>query len=250
MRKLITTAIAVAIGWAVTAASSQAADMASKNPPAGVVSNGYPYGTSGLFFGAYTEAGGGSVNGSVPGVGSASLTDTQAGLGLTLGYGWGSKGNPFAYTAEGDFGWKNINGNVQGFSTSGPLHFEQRFIAWTPANNVLTAIPFFQSLTQYIPPFLNPGSGTTTSNLQLGLGAGLDEDDISAAFAGVSSNREWRLAPMVGLFSMEQVSNGTALRSFAKVSFPQQSVCAGPIPTAQACGGLSTQVTAGVGVYW
>jgi hypothetical protein len=233
--------------------TSTAAMAADQNPPVfkapSVISNGYPYGSSGLFFGAYTEGGGGSVNGSVPGVSSASLTDTQAGLGLTLGYGWGTKGSPFGFTLEGDAGWRNINGSTQGFSVNGPLHFEQRGIAWTPASNILANIPFFQTLANQIPPFITPPSGTATSNLQFGLGAGLDEDDISTAFPGLASNKEWRLSPMVGLFSMEQVSNGTALRSWAKVDFPQQSVCTGPVGKT-ACGGLETQFSVGAGVYW
>jgi hypothetical protein len=234
--------------------SSTAAMAADQNPPVfkapPPLSTGYPYGASGLLFGVYTEGGGGSVNGSVPGVANASLTDTQAGVGLTVGYGIGWKNSPFAYTVEGDFGWKNINGSTQGFSVNGPLHLEQRVIAWTPAAGVLAQIPFFQQLAAQIPPFLTPAAGTTTSNLQFGIGAGLDEDDISAAFPGLATNHEWRFAPMVGLFSMEQVSNATALRSWAKVDFPQQSVCAGPIASKTACGGLSTQFNVGAGVYW
>jgi hypothetical protein len=244
MRKMFLIAAAL-VALSVPA---MAADMALKAQPP-VISNGYPYGSSGLFFGAYTEGGGGSVNGSVPGVASASLTDTQAGLGFTVGYAWGTKGSPFAYTIEGDAGWTNINGSNQGFSASGPLHFEQRAIAWTPAANVIAQIPFFKSLAAQIPPFLTPNVGTTTSNLQFGVGAGADENDISMAFPGLASNREWRIAPMVGLFSMEQVSDGTALRSWAKVDFPQQSVCAGPIGKT-ACGGLSTQFNIGAGIYW
>ena len=97
MRRLLTalSIVAALVGPAA------AADMANKSPPASLLGSGYPYGSSGLFFGVYSEAGGGNVNGSVPGVASASLTDTQAGLGGTLGYAWGQKNSPFALSLEG-----------------------------------------------------------------------------------------------------------------------------------------------------
>ena len=209
--------------------------------------NGYPYGSSGFFFGIYSEGGGGSVNGSVAGVGSASLTDTQAGVGGTVGWAWGQKNSPVAFSVEGDFGWTNFNGNSAGFSLDGPLHFEQRFVAFTPLSTMLSLLPNLPSLGS-LPPFAALPAGVTASNIQLGIMAGVDEDDISPNFPGLAANMQWRAAPMIGLVQMEQLSNSVAMRTWIKAEFPDKSVCIGPV--ANACAGLSTQYKLGLGIYY
>ena len=228
-------------------APASAADVATKAPRSNPLFKAYPYQTSGFFFGIYSEGGGGSVNGSVPGVGSASLTTTSAGVGGTVGYAWGRPDSNVAYSVEADFGWTNFNGSVQGFSLSGPASFEQRFVAFTPLSSVLSLLPNFSALGT-VPPFPVLPAGVTASNLQLGLMAGIDENDISPNFVGLPQNREWRVAPMIGLIAMEQLSNGVALRSWIKTVFPDKSVCLGPIPNA--CAGLGQQIKVGVGLYF
>lgn len=247
MRK---TLIAAAI-LAVLSVPAFAADMALKAPPnplSSLFTTGYPYGSSGLFFGIYGEGGGGSVNGAVAGVGSASLTDTQAGAGGTLGYAWGQKNSPVAFSLEGDVGWTNFNGSTAGLALSGPVHFEQRFVAFTPLSSLLSVIPNPFSSLGTLPPFSALPTGITASNIQVGVMGGIDEDDISPSFPGVAENKEWRAAPMIGLVQMEQLSNGTALRTWVKAEFPDKGVCVGPVNNA--CAGLNTQIKAGVGVYW
>lgn len=246
MRNLLAAAV---VALMALASAASAADMATKAPPSGAnaIFNGYPYGSSGLFFGVFTEGGGGSVNGSVPGVGSASLTETQAGVGGTIGYAWGQKNSPVAVSVEADFGWTNFNGNSAGLGLSGPLAFEQRFVMFTPLASVLNLLPNFPSLGT-VAPFPAAPAGVTTSNLQVGFMGGLDENDISANFPGLSSNEEWRVAPMIGLVAMEQLSNGLAMRTWVKTIFPDKSICVGPV--ANACGGLGQQVKAGVGFYF
>lgn len=228
----------------------RAADIPLKAPPASAwdtVFKGYPYGSSGLFFGIFTEGGGGSVNGTVPGVGSASLTTTQAGVGGTIGWAWGKKSSPVAFSIEADFGWTNFNGNVQGLSLQGPASFEQRFVMFTPLATIVNLLPNFPALGA-IAPFPALPAGVSASNLQVGLMAGIDENDISPNFPGLASNREWRVSPMIGLVSMEQLSNGLAVRAWVKTIFPDKSVCIGPV--SNACGNLGQQVKAGVGFYF
>lgn len=251
MRKFLALA-AVAASLAIVATMpARAADLPLKAPDQPnweSIFKGYPYGSSGFFFGIYTEGGGGSVNGTVPGVGSASLTTTQAGVGGTIGYAWGKKGSPVAFSVEGDFGWTNFNGNTAGLSLSGPASFEQRFVMFTPLASVVSLLPNFPSLGT-IAPFPTLPAGVSTSNLQVGLMAGVDENDISPNFPGIAANHEWRVAPMIGLVSMEQLSNGMAVRAWVKTVFPERGVCIGPIATA-ACGNISQQVKAGVGFYF
>jgi hypothetical protein len=240
-----------AISSLAMVSAAVAADLPTKAPAAkGAASffNPYPYGTSGFFMGLYTEGGSGQVTGSVPGVSSASLTSTQAGAGLTVGYAWGHANSPIAISAEADFGWTNFNGDTAGFSLSGPASFEQRFVVFTPLATMLSMLPNLSAAFGTVPPFPALCTGCVASNLQVGLMAGIDENDISGAFAGLPSAREWRVAPMVGLVSMEQLSNGTAVRSWVKTVFPERGVCAGPV--ANACVNKGQEFKVGLGVYY
>lgn len=232
---------------ALSIGAASAADIPAKAPAAASLFKGYPYGSTGLFFGIFTEGGAGAVNGTVPGVGSASLTSTQAGVGGTVGYAWGMANSPVAYSVEGDFGWTNFNGSTAGLSLSGPVSFEQRFVVFTPIASLMGMLPNLPSLGT-VPPFPPTPAGLTASNIQLGLMAGIRENDISVNFPGLSTGREWRIAPMIGLVAMEQLSNGVAVRSWVKTVFPDKSLCIGP--QANACGGLGQQVLVGVGLYY
>src|SRR5882762_1361555 len=133
MRSIFGLAAAIA-ALAMTPAS--AADMPTKAPVGGFFSTSYPYQSSGLFFGLYTDGTGGSVAATVPGVGAASLTTTTAAIGGTIGWAFGQKGSPVSYTIESDFGVTNFNGNNAGLSLQGPLVFEQRFTVFTPFSNL------------------------------------------------------------------------------------------------------------------
>lgn len=211
-------------------------------------STSYPYQSSGIFFGGYTEGTGGSVNASIPGINSASLTTTTAAIGATIGYAWGQKNSPIAYTLEGDFGVTNFNGNSQGLSLQGPLSFEQRATIFTPFNNILNMFPTISSLFGTVPPFSQLPAGVVASNLQSGFAIGVKEKDISTAFAGLAADKVWRVEPIIRLVMMEQLSNGTALRAYAEVAFPDKGKIFGPVPGVSAT--LGTEYTAGVGVVW
>lgn len=251
MLLLLATLFVLALLFGIT--PSRAGDIASPasaKAPAAAASffNPYPYGSSGFIVGLYTEGGAGAVQGSVAGVNSASLTTTQAGAGLTVGYAWGRAGSPVAYSVEADFGWTNFNGTQAGLSLTGPAAFEQRFVVFTPLASILNLLPVLNTALGTVPPFPAIGNNLTASNLQLGLMAGIDENDISLNFPGVPSNREWQVAPMIGLVAMEQLSNGAAIRSWVKNVFPERGQCVGPI--ANACGNKGNTVKVGVGIYY
>lgn len=227
-----------------------AADIPLKAPaPASPFFNAaYPYMSSGLFFGAYTAGTGGSVNATVPGVGSASLTTTTAALGATVGYAWGQKGSPVAYTIEADFGVTNFNGNTQGLSLQGPLEFEQRITVFTPFTTLANLLPNVPNIFGTVPPFPALQPGVTASNLQIGFAAGVKEKDISNSFAGVAADKVFRIEPVLRLVAMEQLSNGTAVRAYVETAFPDKGKVFGPVPGSSVT--LGTEVSAGVSVLW
>lgn len=231
----------------LVAGAAYAADIPVK-AAAPIIATAYPYQTSGFFFGGYTEGGAGSVSANAPGVNPASLTTTDAGLGVTVGYAWGSKLSNFAYTAEADFGFTNFNGNNAAFALQGPLTFEQRFVVWMPLATLTQLFPNLPSIFGTVPPFQPVPIGVTVSNIQSGLAFGVREKDISLAFAGLGANKEWLIEPVVKLMAMEQLSNGTALRAWAGVTIPTQGHVIGPIPGSTAVRGPEALV--GFGAYF
>ncbi len=250
MRKLFAILGGLAL---LTSTAAMAADMPVKAPPVNPIYTGYPYGSSGLFYGVYAEGGGGPVNGSavntVTGVSPAGLVELSAGFGLTVGYAWGTPTSAVAYSIENDIGMTNFNGSSQGFSAGGPLEGEVRMVAFTPLANLTQYLPNFPSFGT-LPPFNALPVGVTASHTQIGLMAGMHWNDISLDFQGLSSNKEFRAAPMIGIVQMEQLSNGLALRTYVKTIFPSQSLTVGPVPTKQANGGLGQQVIAGASLLF
>jgi hypothetical protein len=246
VKKLL--AILAAFGL-LGATSAYAADnLPSVITKAPAIPTAYPYQSSGLFFGLYTEGGAGSVSATAPGVNPASLTTTDAGLGVTVGYAFGQKGSQFAYTTEADFGVTNFNGNNAGFALQGPLAFEQRFVVWTPFSNLQSLLPNFPNIFGTVPPFPALQPNVTASNLQTGLAFGVREEDVSLSFAGLTANKEWLVEPVIKLMAMEQLSNGTALRAWAGVAIPTQGHFIGPVPGSTATQGPKALV--GVGAYF
>jgi len=245
MKKMILLAAAFWMaGFAV-----QAADLTTKAPAATLISNGYPYSSSGLFFGFYSEGGAGTFNGAdVPGVNPSSATTTDAQIGATIGYAWGTKNSQIAYTGEADFGFTNFNGSNAGIALSGPLSFEQRFVAWVPTSVLTSLLPNASSFFGTVPPFQPVQSGLTVSNLQSGIGIGIRERDISNSFQGLQANKVWLVEPVIKLFAMEQVSNGVALRAWAGVALPSDGKVLGPVPGMSVK--LGPEYLAGVGAYF
>ena len=243
MKKLLLTGTALAILFS----PALAADLPTKAAPVPFIT-GYPYGSNGLFAGLTTEAGGGSVVGSVPGVAPASLTTTSASVGGTVGWAWGSKGSMFAYSIQGDFLATNFNGANAGFSVAGPLTMDQTFMVWTPISTIQSAFSLLNIPNPFasIPPFPT-AAGLTGSNVQAGFGGGVTERDMTLAYLGVGSNKVFSIEPHIKFALMEQLSNGSAVQEFIKVNFPTKGILFG---AQQATATPSTEVRVGASVLW
>lgn len=217
--------IAAAMAAALVSTAAIAADLAVKAPTAAPVPwlNGYPYGSSGLYVGLLTEAGAGPVVASAPviGVNPASLTTTTAGIGINVGYAWGSKGSAFAYAIEGKITANNFNGQNAGFSVAGPLSFEGTGLVWTPVSVIQNAFSLLSLPNPFsnIAPFPLLPAGISASNVQAGFGAGLRVDDITVAYLGAGSNKVYHFSPKIEFDLMEQLSNGSALRQYVEIVF-------------------------------
>jgi hypothetical protein len=231
----------------LAAGPALAADLAVK-APATPVFTGYPFGTSGFYAGIFTEAGGGPVVASVPGVNSASLTTTTAGIGMNAGYAWGSKTSMFAYAIEGKVSATNFNGANAGFSVSGPVSFEGTGLIWTPVSTIQNALGLLSLPNPFnsVAPFPLLPVGVTASNVQAGFGAGFRADDVTVAFLGAGSNKVWSFSPKIEFDLMEQLSNGSAVREYVETVFQNKGVTfGGPVGVTSTVG---TKYLAGVAV--
>ncbi len=242
--------IALAVLASFTGAQAlevQAADLPVKvAPKAQPLSFFNGYTGSGLYFGMYTQGGGGAVNGSVAGVGSASLTSTSASAGALAGYAWaGGNGNYFV-AVEGMFGWQNFNGNTAGFSLSGPASFEQRLKVGAPLSTIMAVLPTFNIGT--VAPLPPLPAGVVATNIHPYIMAGIHEDDISTNF-GLANNKAWRVAPAIGIGTVTQLSNATAVDVWVETIFPEKGTCVG-IGNAVGCGNVGQQVKGGLSVLW
>lgn len=214
--RLCILATALVLGGAAHAADIGSAPKIVKATP--VV-----YQLDGAFFGAYTEAGGGPVAASVPGVNSASLTTTSAAIGLTAGYAHRFN-NGLVGTIEADICAKNFNGSNAGFSLSGPLCFEQRAMIFAPTDVIMNALSFlsipnvFANLAAIVVP-----SGQTIQTSYLGVGAGAYWNDMTVAYNGVGANKVWAVNPELVVMKMDLITNHTMLRSFAKIDLESQT---------------------------
>lgn len=219
---------------------------AAKAPAASAFSSSYPYDNSGFFVGLFTEGTGGSVAATVPSVNSSSLTTTTAALGLTVGYGWGHKGSPVAYTLEADAKVQNFNGNNAGLSLQGPAGFAVRGLVFAPWDKLFGALNITNPFGA-VPPFQPLQPGVTASNLQFGAGIEFAFNDISLSYLGVPANKIWQFEPKIDFVQMEQLSSGIAVRAFEKIGFPDKGAIFG-YKGASAVRG--PDVSLGVGAYF
>ena len=240
--------IVLALGFLSSVSSAMAADIATKAPAVPFLT-GYPYGSSGVILGLFTEAGAGPVNASVAGVNSASLTTTTAGIGVAAGYVWGSKASSFAYSIEGKLSANNFNGENQGFSVSGPVSAEGTAYVWMPVSLIQNAFGLLNIPNPFstIAPFPANPAGITASNLQAGFGAGFRADDVTIAYLGVGSNKVWAFSPKIEFALMEQLSNGSAVREYVETVFQNNAAIFG---AAQSKATLGPKYMAGVMVLF
>jgi hypothetical protein len=222
MKNLFRASVAAA---ALLAGPAFAADFPIKAPPsAQSFFNGYPYGSSGLYVGLYTEGGGGPVTASIPGVNSASLTTTTAGIGGLAGYAWGSKSSPFAYAVECGVSANNFNGQNQGFAVAGPVSGECTGLVWMPVSLIQSAFTALNIPNPFssIAPFPTLAPGSVATNIQAGFGAGFRADDVTIAYKGVGSGKVVDILPQIQVNLMEQVTGGYALRQVLEYDFASQ----------------------------
>lgn len=206
---------------------------------------GYPYGSNGPIVGIFSEVGAGPVNASVPGVNSASLTTTTAGIGAMAGYAWCSKSSQFAYSLEAKVSANNFNGENQGFSVSGPLSVEGTAYIWMPVSLIQNVFSILNITNPFstIAPFPATPANVTASNIQAGFGAGFRADDVTIAYLGAGSNKVFAFSPKIEAALMEQLSNGLAVREYTEVIFQNNSAIFGAM---QSKATLGPKIMAGV----
>jgi hypothetical protein len=242
MRKFM---LATAILFAATSAFAADLKPALKAPPS-FLSTAYPT-ASGIYFGIGTMGGGGTVSASVPGVNQNSLVSNEIGIGGIVGYAWNVPNSQMFAAAESWFGWTNFNGSSAGFSLTGPATFTQRVLFGAPLSDITALFP---TLNLAVPPFPPLPGGQTATNIKPYLFGSLTEEDISIDL-GVASNRDWRIAPGVGVGMLGQLTSGSVVDVFAMTKFPQKGVCVGAgLPAGQACGGVGTTYLAGLALKW
>lgn len=176
---------------------------------AGALFSGYPYQGSGFYWGLSAAA-----TETTPTINGTAATGLQAfggSLGGAVGYQWGV-GN-VAYAVENDAWWNNIGGsttcNGASCSLTSQWSFEQRVKAMTPMATLLSLFPVLSNLPQLPGLPVLPANVTTIASNPYFM-VGLHEDDISAAY-GVSTGRDWEIAPGIGVGNLTQLSNKTAL---------------------------------------
>lgn len=212
-----------------------------------LLSMAYPS-TSGIYFGVGTLGGGGTVTADVPGVNQNSLVSNQIGVAGIIGYVWNVPNSAYFAAAEGWFGWQNFNGSAQGFSLTGPATFTQRVMVGAPLNDIAALFPTFNL---QVPPFPTLPGGQVASNIKPYIFGSLTEDDITVDIAGMGSNKDWRLAPGMGIGMLGQLTSGSVVDVFAMTKFPQKGLCFGNgLPQGQACGGVGTTYLAGLSLKW
>jgi hypothetical protein len=242
MKKIALSLLAATLLCSAASAADQG--LPTKAP---VLSRAYPL-TSGMYFGLGTMGGGGTVNATVPGVNSNSLISNQIGVAGILGYVWNAPNSQYFAAVEGWFGWQNFNGASQGFALTGPATFTQRVMIGAPLNEVAALFP---TLNLSVPPFPPLPGGQVASNIKPYLFGSLTEDDVTIDIAGMGSNKDWRLAPGVGIGMLGQLTSGSVVDVFAMTKFPQKGVCIGVgLPAGQPCGAEGTTYLAGLALKW
>lgn len=216
--------------------SAQAADLPVKTKA--VTPLTIPACGSGIYLGLGTTGSAGAVaNSPVPG---ASIV--QGEVGATIGYtstvGTCATNGPNAFWfIEGNFYWTNLNGTTNGLNLSGPADLFQRVGYSNPAlTSILASLPGFGSISTPSLPILPAGvtAGAPAPYVYLGL----HEQDVSAFFAGLASNREWEVSPEFGVGMWTRLSNSVVVDVYAGYELQAQGLCIGPTGFCPAIGNM------------
>jgi hypothetical protein len=210
-----------------------AADMPTKAP---ALSYQYPTTKCGLYYGVNSIGSTGSVSGGV--VGTQQVTGA---IGLDIGYTC-PVGAGFWF-ADGAFDFTNVNGNSNGLSVSGPAMFEQRFGFGAPVNLIIAAIPGLQSLQNSIPSLIPLPTGVAVNTSSPYVFGSISEQDVGVQF-GLEQNKQWLIAPGIGIGNKVRLSNGVVFDPFAEYVLNSNSLCVGPLK-GQLCVRQGQQVRAG-----
>lgn len=224
--------------------AAHAADLKLKALP---LQTAYPL-TNGFYFGVGTMGGGGTVSASIPGVNTNSLVSNEIGVAGIAGYVWNLPNSQYFAAVEGWFGWTNFNGAQQGFALTGPATFTQRVMVGAPLTDIAALFP---TINISVPPFPPLPNGQVASNIKPYIFGSLTEEDITVDIAGAGNNKDWRVAPGIGIGALGQLTSGSVVDVFAMTKFPQKGVCFGTgLPNGSACGGVGTTYLAGLALKW
>lgn len=204
---LLSLAIALALGSA-----AHGADLPTKAPLFGA----YPTTKCGFYYGLGTGGSAVGVNGAVVGT-----QIVQGELDALVGYTCPMMANSFWFV-EGSVGYDNVNGSTNGFALSGPLVLMQRAGAGSPINALFN--PFGNSLS--LPSLPALPNGITAGPVNGYFFAGVVEQDISAQ-VGLTSNKQWVIAPLLGVGALSRLSDGVVIDTWAGWQMNSQSFCPG-----------------------
>ena len=233
MKKLVgIAALALSLG------SAQAADLPRSPDLLTKATAGYPTGC-GIYFGIGTVGTAAPVKDAGVGVSViGGSIDADIGYSCPIGNTPGS-----FWFIEGIAGAQNLNGSTNGLGLTGPIHLEQRVGVGGPLLAFIpTIIPGFGNFSTPSLPLLP--AGVTQGTAYPYMYAALNEDDISASF-GLASNREWLVAPEVGMGFKTRLSNNVVADVWGGAKLESNSMCLGPGGSAM-CPRLGMGAVAGV----
>lgn len=244
MKRLAFACLAVLLVALAPDGTARAADLPTLPLKAQPLAAAYPLQGCGVYYGFNTMGGGGSVQGTAAGQNPASITETQAAIGVQAGYACASAdGNRF-YAFEALFDYTNVNGTGPGFSLSGPAAFEQRIKIGAPLSVIQAILPGL-NITN-LPPFPGAPAGVANPRMYPYFMVGLHEDDVSLNF-GASSNRVWQISPSVGLGMITQLNGGSVMDVWAEMIPQVQSICIGG---GAMCADKGTKYMAGAAIHF
>ena len=170
---------------------------------------GYPYDSSGFYWGVNTmaTADSSSVSGA-PGT-TGTMFAAGAALGGTIGYQWG-RGTTF-YAIEAMVNYTNLGATAPipaggTGSINSKFGFEQRVKFGGPLAAMLSVLPEGGLKFPGLPTF-SGGANATSAATHPYIMAGIREDEVTANLLGASS-KAWRVRASVGAGIMQQLTNG------------------------------------------
>jgi len=182
------------------------AQVVTKAPPAPVVP-GYPYASSGFYFGVGASSAAGSST-----VANASLLSAGAGVDGVIGYQW--KGGLEFIAAEFDATYTNIGSsalcnasNPVSCQTSSQWELEPLVKFGFPLTTITALLPNLSSVFPALPAL---PAGVTPTNQHPYIYVGAPVRDTSASY-GLASATVWTVQPEVGAGLLSQWQQGLAL---------------------------------------